>query len=69
MKTKIFFALLALVLALAPKAALADINTTFDGNAPGPGGVYFGTGNSNGHFTTTTANYGDGSISLSLRMR
>ncbi len=67
MKTKIFLALLGLVLGLAPQIALAD-TWTFDANAPGGHGFYNGTGGVDGHFTTSTTDYGSGkTISLSLR--
>jgi hypothetical protein len=67
LKTKAFLALLALVLALAPGVILADTSTTtFDTNAVGT--IYFGSGNSNGDFATTTYDFTAGGwISLSLR--
>lgn len=61
-------AALALGLVVVPQVAVADIMTTYDTNAAGGNGFYNGTGNSDGSFTTTTADYGaGGSISLSLR--
>jgi hypothetical protein len=51
---------------------LADITTTFNSNLPAPG-VYFGTGNLNGHFATTTADYGStshyGPVNISVSLR
>lgn len=68
MKLNVFLAFLALVLALAPTSALADVTTSFDTLAAGGHGFYNGTGNSDGMFTTTTADYSNGeTISLSLR--
>jgi len=59
---------LALGFAATQQVAFADVMTTYNTNAAGGNGFYNGTGNSDGSFTTTTADYGaDGSIGLSLR--
>lgn len=68
MKTKLLLSLFALVLAMAPQVVLADVTTTYNTPAAGGHGFYNGTGNGDGSFTTTTADYGaTGSIILSLR--
>jgi hypothetical protein len=68
MKTKILLALLALGLTVSPRVALADAMVTYNTLAAGGNGFYNGSGNIDGSFTTTTADYGTaGSIGLSLR--
>lgn len=65
MKTRFVLALVALVVSIAPQAAFADV-TTFNQNLGG-NGVYYGTGNDDGNFTITLANYAGGTLQLGLR--
>jgi hypothetical protein len=67
MKTQVSVVFLALVLVMAPKLVFADVTSAYDVSLASPG-VYFGTGNPNGDFATTTADYGSGNtMTVALR--